>query len=111
MSTTIPTLPRRVDPDYRLTESEWMDAAAMQALSAAVRGVVEQLPGPERAVVVAEALAHLELGALEWCADCRAARPEGFCFDHIIGSGLVDAFRRHAYARLPGRPLIDLDMA
>jgi hypothetical protein len=109
--TTIPTLPRQVDPDDRLTVSEWMDAARFEALSAAIRGIAAQLPGPERAVVVADALSHLELGALEWCAACRAARPEGFCDSHIQGSGLVDAFRRHAYTRLPGRPLVDLDMA
>jgi hypothetical protein len=105
------TLPRPPDPDWRPSVSDWMDMSRWEALTAAVRGVVEQLPGPERAVIVAEALSRLELDTLGWCADCRTSLPEGFCADHIIGSGLVDAFRRHAYTRLPGRPLIDLDVA
>ena len=110
MPTTIPTLPRPVDPDWRPSVSDWMDMSAWEALTAAVRGVVGQLPGPERAVVVAEALSRLELDTLGWCADCQAARPEGVCLSHAQGSGLVDAVRRHLYTRLPGRPLIDVDL-
>jgi hypothetical protein len=108
--TTIATLPRPVDPDWRPAVSDWMDMSVWQALSAAVRGVVTQLPGPERAVIVADALAALELWGLDWCPECKAARPEGICFDHAQGVALVDAFRRHAYARLPGRPLLDTDL-
>lgn len=112
MSVSSPTymLPRPPDPGYRPGQAEREHSLEVHALEMAVRGVVIALDPAEQSVVIADALAALELHAVDWCDRCRSSLPEGFCFDHTQGLALADAFRRHAYRRLPGRPLIEADL-
>jgi hypothetical protein len=104
-----PVLPRGGPADYVPSVAEREHAQLVVALQKAITGLVahtDDITPAERAVVVAEALADLELDALGWCEGCQAM-PEGMCYHHYAGLALADAFRRHAYMRLPGRPLID----
>lgn len=109
-STTTFTLPRPPDPAYVPSAAEREDSLEVVALERAIRAVVAGRSPAERPVIVAEALAWLELHAVDWCDRCRAALPEGICYSHAQGIALVDAVRRHVYTRLPGRPLIDVDL-
>jgi hypothetical protein len=62
-----------------------------------------------RTAILADALAAREFLALRWCVRCKLTRG-GDCPDHIAGLALVDEARRHIYRRLPGRPLIEIDL-
>ena len=111
-SSTTFTLPRPPDPDWMPDRADREHLLLTDTLERAIRAIVTDASGispAERSVIVADALAALELDGLGWCERCQSA-PEGLCHDHVQGSGLVDAFRRHAYRRLPGRPLIEIDL-
>jgi hypothetical protein len=110
VQSTIPTLPRPVDPDWRPGPDDDVRAAAGHALKMAIVGAVAHLDGPERSAVLADALAWLQLDTLSWCERCQRSLPEGFCFDHIGAYALVEALRRDLYSRLPGRPLVEADL-
>jgi hypothetical protein len=112
-SSPISVLPRPADPAYVPSQAEREHSLAVHALERAIVAIVTGahfVSPAERSVIVAEALSSLEMDGISWCADCQASRTDGFCYDHAQGLGLIDAFRRHAYSRLPGRPLIDVDL-
>ncbi len=109
----VPVLPRPADPDYRATDAERHHWIALYDLERAVRGVLDaaspEITGAERTAVLCGALVSRALDALGWCAACQADS-EGLCKDHHAAVEMAEASLRLAYRRLPGRPLIDIDL-